>query len=134
MRKLNGNDLFTLLAIIGKLGIRDTLLEGFRIAGDGADAGSTGIEVMATIVSQVLLNVESVRDDINILLGRLMDIHPDEVGEMDAGDYMDAVFAMLTDGGLAAFFTRLLSRQGKAGKRQRKQGTLSTTGTTTRDS
>ena len=96
MRELKGDDLFTLLAIVGKMDIKDEFMTLFQnnvesgsvanvvpldhkkkqptkaeLAKQEAEAERRGMEAMAGMLQKVLLNAGKLKGDINALLADL---------------------------------------------------------------
>lgn len=111
MRELQGDDLFLLLTIVGKLNIKDDLVEIFQnnmeseltsdhkkkaptkaeLAKKEIEARRRGMEGMATLIQRVLLNLPTVKHDVNSLLAAVTDLNEKEIGELGFKDYTDLV-------------------------------------------
>ena len=87
MRELKGDDLFTLLSIVGKMDIKDEFIKMFENnsnadkvvpmdrqkkeptkaekAKQEAEAEKRGMEVMANLLQKVLVNISTIKKDIN---------------------------------------------------------------------
>lgn len=138
MRELRGDDLFTLLSIIGKLDIKDEFVKMFETnsqvetvelndfkdktptktqqvkideikAKEEAEAEKRGMEVMAALLQKVLLNIANIKTDINNLLADLTGTKVKEIKELGLKDYTSLVIAFFKKEELKDFFSSIAS-------------------------
>ena len=129
MRELRGDDLFTLLAIVGKMDIKDEFIEMFKSdvpavaptdhkkkqptkaeqAALEAKAEERGMQVAAGMLQKVLLNAGALKIDINALLSALTGQPLATIQNLGLNDYMDLIFAFFQKPELKGFFSRIAS-------------------------
>lgn len=102
MRELRGDDLFTVLSILGKLNVKDDLVAAYEQNAKesnnkkltDAEVEARGVRVMATVIQRVLLNISVVRDDINSLLADLTGKSTKEITELGIVEYTNLVIQL----------------------------------------
>jgi len=139
MRELKGDDLFTLLSIVGKLDIKDEFIHIFennaaaeqkvvpldhltkkptkaqleKDAEDKAKAESAaekrGMEAMAGMLQKVLLNISKIKGDINSLLSELTGEDLQKIKDLGLKDYTGLLIAFFKKPELADFFSSIAS-------------------------
>ena len=101
MRKLSSMDLFPLLNIMAKIGIKDLIQEVFKQraeyvkkAKEGkteSDSAIVGAEVMAQITELVFMNIGRAQNEINTLLSKLCDVTKKEIESLSMSEYIGLV-------------------------------------------
>lgn len=138
MRELQGDDLFTLLSIVGKLDIKDDFIALFEqnvesdkivpmdhkskkptkaeaekqaaeLAKKEKEAEKRGMEAMAGLMQKVLMNSGKLKTDINDLLADLTDKKPEEIKKLNLKDYTGLIIAFFKKPELADFFSSIAS-------------------------
>lgn len=134
MRELQGDDLFSLLAIVGKLDIKDDFIALFEgnvdsekvvtmdhknkkpskaqiadMAKKEKEAEKRGMEAMAGLMQKVLMNSGKLKTDINVLLADLTDKKPEEIQKLNLKDYTGLIIAFFKKPELADFFSSIAS-------------------------
>lgn len=139
MRELKGDDLFTLLSIVGKLDIKDEFVHIFENnteaaqkvvpldhltkkptksqldkaeadkAKAAAEAEKRGMEAMAGMLQKVLLNAGKLKGDINALLADLTGETLATVQNLSLKDYTGLIITFFKKPELADFFLSIAS-------------------------
>lgn len=134
MRELRGDDLFTIMAILGKLEIKDdlvaaytqnkeaTVLPGAKLpkkptkaeaaaekARQEAEAEARGVKIMATIAQRVMLNIGLVKEDINSLLADLTGTSVAEITQLGMVPYTKLVIQLFKRPEFKEVFTSAVS-------------------------
>ena len=131
MRELKGDDLFTLLSIVGKMDIKDEFMLLFKqnseastvepadhkkkqptkadLAKQEADAEKRGMEAMAGMLQKVLLNAGKLKGDINTLLAELTGETLATVQNLSLKDYTGLIITFFKKPELADFFLSIAS-------------------------
>ena len=131
MRELKGDDLFTLLSIVGKMDIKDEFMLLFKqnseastvepadhkkkqptkadLAKQEADAEKRGMEAMAGMLQKVLLNAGKLKGDINALLADLTGETLATVRNLSLKDYTGLIITFFKKPELADFFLSIAS-------------------------
>lgn len=131
MRELKGDDLFTLLSIVGKLDIKDEFIKMFENnsnadkvaptdkqkkeptkaekAKQEAEAEKRGMEVMANLLQKVLVNIGTIKKDINSLLADLTGQTVKDIQNLGLKEYTALVIAFFKKPELADFFSSIAS-------------------------
>lgn len=131
MRELKGDDLFTLLSIVGKLDIKDEFIKMFEDnsnagkvvpmdkqkkeptkaekAKQEAEAEKRGMEVMANLLQKVLMNLGTVKKDINSLLADLTGQTVKDIQNLGLKEYTALVITFFKKPELADFFSSIAS-------------------------
>lgn len=134
MRELQGDDLFTMLAIVGKLDIKEDFIALFEqnIESDKAipmdhknkkptkaqlvelakkekEAEKRGMEAMASLLQKVLMNSGKLKTDINALFADLTGKKPEEIKKLNLKDYTSLIIAFFKKPELADFFSSIAS-------------------------
>jgi hypothetical protein len=91
MRELRGDDLFTVLSIIGKLDIKDDLMKALSGAPEGSltaeEIDLRGQNIMASLMQTVLKNISLVKNDVNGLLADLCGVDVKVIHELGLVEY-----------------------------------------------
>ncbi|MCS9992356.1 hypothetical protein EFL69_04470 [Weissella confusa] len=114
MRELRGDDLFTMLNIVSKLGIKDEFVTLFDEAANEAKEGQLdqnimGMKVMTSIVQAVLANLGTVKNELNGLLGDVAGMTAQEVSDLSFTDYTKLVMDFFKKPELTDFFKSIAS-------------------------
>ena len=131
MRELKGDDLFTLLSIVGKMDIKDEFMLLFKqnseastvepadhkkkqptkadLAKQEADAEKRGMEAMAGMLQKVLLNAGKLKGDINTLLAELTGETLATVQNLSLKDYTGLIITFFKKPELSDFFSSIAS-------------------------
>lgn len=131
MRELKGDDLFTLLSIIGKLDIKDEFMKMFEDNSSAskvvlmdkqkkeptkaekakleAEAEKRGMEAMGNILQKVLMNIGTIKKDINSLLADLTGQTVKDIQNLNLKDYTALILAFFKKPELADFFSSIAS-------------------------
>lgn len=131
MRELKGDDLFTLLSIVGKMDIKDEFMRLFKqnseastvepadhkkkqptkadLAKQEADAEKRGMEAMAGMLQKVLLNAGKLKGDINALLADLTGETLATVQNLSLKDYTGLIITFFRKPELSDFFSSIAS-------------------------
>lgn len=139
MRELKGDDMFTLLSIVGKLDIKDEFIKMFE---DNIESTATiipmdfkkkeptkkekleieaeakrkqieaqkrGVQVGANLLQKVLLNIKAIKPEINALLADLTGKTIEEVKNLNILDYTNLIVAFFKKEELGDFFSSIAS-------------------------
>lgn len=139
MRELKGDDLFTLLSIVGKLDIKDEFIRIFENnteatqkvvpldhltkkptkaqlekveeekARAAAVAEKRGMEAMAGMLQKVLLNISKIKNEINSLLSELTGEDLQTIKNLNLKEYTGLLMAFFKKPELADFFSSIAS-------------------------
>ena len=131
MRELKGDDLFTLLSIVGKMDIKDEFMLLFKqnseastvepadhkkkqptkadLAKREADAEKRGMEAMAGMLQKVLLNAGKLKNDINTLLSDMTGEPLNTIQNLSLKDYTALILAFFRKPELSDFFSSIAS-------------------------
>lgn len=122
LRALRGDDIFPLLAILNKLDVVDELaamFTGTAVSGENlkgltkkqleAKTEEIGTKVLANIAKKALINIASIRDDLNEFLASLAEKDVAEIKELSMLDYLNGVKAIFQDPQFKDFFTSISS-------------------------
>lgn len=137
MRELRGDDLFTLLAIVGKLDVKDEFIKVFEKnvaesskvvpldhkekeptkaelakiekakAKAESEAQKRGMEMMAGMLQKVMVNLKTVKGEVNALLAELTGTTVEEIKELGLKDYTSLVVGFFKKPELADFFSSI---------------------------
>lgn len=111
MRELRGDDVFTVLTILGKLELKDELVKVFEDGKTGsakptkAEIEARGMKVTAALVQQVLRNIGVVKEDINALLAELTGTSVDEIKQLKLMEYTKLIIDFTKKPDLKEVFT-----------------------------
>lgn len=131
MRELKGDDLFTLLSIVGKMDIKDEFMKLFQnnvessnvepmdhkkkqptkaeLAKQEVEAEKRGMEAMAGMMQKVLLNAGKLKGDINALLADLTGKSLKQIQDLNLKDYTGLIIAFFKKPELSDFFSSIAS-------------------------
>ena len=121
MRELRGDDLFTVLSIIGKLDVKDELVNMFN--GESTPttdhkktkaavqevAEKRGMAIMAGIMQKALLNIGKIKTDVNTLLADLCGVKVKEIQDLSLIDYTALLVKFFKKPELKSFFGSISS-------------------------
>lgn len=131
MRELKGDDLFTLLSIVGKMDIKDEFIKMFEtnsnagkvvlmdhkkkeptkaeLAKQEAEAEKRGMEVMAGLLQKVLVNASKIKCDMNALFADLTGKPKKDIETLDLIEYTKLIIEFFKKPELADFFSSIAS-------------------------
>ena len=139
MRELKGDDLFTLLSIVGKLDIKDEFIKMFEKNLESSpelqlldhqdkkptkaelkkleeqrvktevEAEKRGMEAAANMLQKVLLNLNKIKHDINSLLADLTGESIKTIENLGLKEYTTLIVAFFKKEELADFFSSIAS-------------------------
>ena len=131
MRELKGDDLFTLLSIVGKMDIKDEFIKMFEdntqsdkvvpmdhkqkeptkaeLAKQEAEAEKRGMQAMAGMLQKVLVNAGKLKGDINSLFADLTGEKITNIESLGLKDYTGLIIAFFKKPELADFFSSIAS-------------------------
>lgn len=120
MRKLNGQDLFPVMGLLAKLGVKEMATKFFTkqketakkaqdmkdkgIEIDEAEYESAGVDFVGEILETALMNIEKVKPDINRILADLCGVNVDVIVKLELEEYMDLLIGFFTKPELGSFF------------------------------
>lgn len=130
MRELKGDDIFTLLSIVGKLGIKDEFIQLFEQnvestvvpqdhkkkaptkaekARQEKEAQRRGMEAIAGLINKLLLNINQIKPEINSLLADLTGKNEEEIKNLNLKDYTGLIIKFFRKPELRDFFSSIAS-------------------------
>jgi hypothetical protein len=138
LRELRGDDLFTMLGIIGKLDIKDEFVGIFKRnasitpvqpqdhlkkaptkkekealelkkAQEEKAAEERGMEAMAGLLQKVLVNLGSIKTDLNRFLAELAGVSVTDIQELGLTEYSSLVIGFFKKPELTDFFKSIAS-------------------------
>ncbi|QVV90821.1 hypothetical protein [Weissella tructae] len=118
MRELKADDLFKMMPIIGKLNIKDDVVNMFQgglVDKDDDEEQNeevVGMKVMATLIQTLMTNIPLVKDELNSLLGDLTGKTEKEIGDLDFGTYTKLIVDFFKKPELGDFFKSIASLMG----------------------
>lgn len=119
MRELNGGDLFVLLAIVGKLDVKDEIVALF--GADKVDATQMdeaavealveqrGAGIIATLIQKSMVHLVNIKTDINALLADLTGATIEEIEKLGLAEYTNLLVSFFKKKELKDFFTCIAS-------------------------
>lgn len=103
MRQLSGGDLFPLMNILGKIGVKEALSRFFKQRTEAAkknkediDVEQLGVEAVAEITELVFMNIERAKKEINTLLADLCGVKREEIEQLPMSNYVALVMDFLS--------------------------------------
>lgn len=120
LRKLQATDLFTMVKILNKVGIkqiknaidfdeinevRKKLAESGNNNTDNS-VSTLGLNIITSVVGVIFENLPSVESDLYTFVGSVAGMKPKDVSTMAIGDFMDLVIAIATKDEFKDFFKR----------------------------
>ena len=130
LRELRGDDMFSMLSIIGKLDIKDDLVELFekQQEKDGKMLGhlskkptkaekekqdkmleKRGMQMIAGLIQTILANINKAKSDINTFLADLTNTSIQEIQELNFVDYTQLLVKFFKKPELKDFLTSISS-------------------------
>lgn len=115
MRKLTGQDLFTLLSLFGQIGIDELigdLMDEVDVDGEKVNSSDIDIDVSGLVTQLVQLvtkNVPKIKDELNEFLADLLGYSVDEVKELSLTDYFQVVVDVFKQEEMKDFLTLVQS-------------------------
>lgn len=116
MRKLKGTDIFTVLRLLSKLGVKDLVFDMFGNTDlakvkDATDvkllADGKGANLMAVIFETLTEKLPLIEDDLNQFLGDLTGNDAKEIADLEFGEYMQLIMDFFKKEELKDFFQQL---------------------------
>lgn len=116
MRTLKGTDIFTVLRLLSKLGVKDLVLDMFTNTElskvkDTKDLAilqeDKGLNFMAVIFETLTEKLPLIEEDLNKFLGDLTGNDAKEIADLEFGEYMELVMAFFKKDELKAFFNQV---------------------------
>ena len=111
MRELKGDDIFTMLGILGKLDCQEEIMALVDGAFNSAekDLEKRGKKVVAGLVFAVMKNINKAKDDINSFLADLTGKEVSEINSLSMIDYTKLLTAFFKKEELKDFFKSIAS-------------------------
>ena len=111
MRELKGDDIFTMLGILGKLDCQEEIMALVDGAFNSAekDLEKRGPKVVAGLVFAVMKNINKAKDDINSFLADLTGKEVSEINSLSMIDYTKLLTAFFKKEELKDFFKSIAS-------------------------
>lgn len=123
MRELKGEDLFSLLSIIGKLDVKDEFVKIFEKNPTASaqtddsklnkqvekEAQKRGMEMAASMLQKTLLNLKNVKSDINELLAELTKTGVSDISALGLKEYTTLIIQFFKKPELSDFFSSIAS-------------------------
>ena len=130
LRELRGDDMFSMLSIIGKLDIKDDLVELFEKQQDKDSQmlghlskkptkaekekqdkmlEKRGMQMIAGLIQTILANINKAKSDINTFLADLTNISIQEIQELNFVDYTQLIVKFFKKPELKDFLTSISS-------------------------
>lgn len=131
MRELKGDDLFTLLSIVGKMDIKDEFVKMFENNSNAdkvvpmdkqkkeptkaekakreAEAEKRGMEAMAGLLQKVLVNAGKIKGDMNALFADLTGEPKKDIEALGLKEYTALIIGFFKKPELADFFSHIAS-------------------------
>lgn len=131
MRELKGDDLFTLLSIVGKMDIKDEFIKMFENNSNAdkvvpmdhkkkeptkaekakreAEAEKRGMEAMAGLLQKVLVNAGKIKGDMNALFADLTGEPKKDIEALGLKEYTALIIGFFKKPELADFFSSIAS-------------------------
>lgn len=116
MRKLKGTDIFKVLRLLSKLGVKDLVFDMFGNTDlakvkDATDvkllADGKGANLMAVIFETLTDKLPLIEDDLNQFLGDLTGNDAKEIADLEFGEYMQLIMDFFKKEELKDFFQQL---------------------------
>ena len=120
LRKLQATDLFTMVKILNKVGIRqikdaidlNEINEVRKKLAESDDNNkdnsvtTLGLNIITSVVGVIFENLPSVENDLYTFVGSVAGMKPKDVSTMDIGEFMDLVIAIVQKDEFKDFFSR----------------------------
>ncbi|WPC08606.1 hypothetical protein [Globicatella sp. PHS-GS-PNBC-21-1553] len=116
MRKLKGTDIFTVLRLLSKLGVKDLVFDMFGNTDlakvkDATDvkllADGKGANLMAVLVETLTDKLPTIETELNQFLGELTGNDAKDIAELEFGEYMQLIMDFFKKEELKDFFQQL---------------------------
>ena len=114
LRELKGDDLFKILPLIGKLDVRDELVNSFEQGTDGKkltdeQLQARGMRIMATLIQKAITNLPKIHDDLNELLADVTGKSVDDIKALGMAEYTNLVIKLFKKPEFKEVFTSAVS-------------------------
>ena len=118
LRRLQATDLFTMVKILNKVGIKqikdainvDEINEVRKKLAESDNKDNSiatlGINIVTSVVGVVFENLPYVEDDLYMFVGSVAGMKAKDVSKMDIGDFMDIIVTITTKDEFKDFFKR----------------------------
>lgn len=120
LRKLQATDLFTMVKILNKVGIKqikdaidlneiNEVRKKLAESGDNNKDNSVttlGLNIITSVVGVIFENLPSVENDLYAFVGSVAGMKAKDVSTMDIGEFMDLVISIVTKDEFKDFFSR----------------------------
>lgn len=116
LRKLCTKDLFPMMKIISKIGVKEfkTCFDSVKMSADGkTDFAAVGIGVFLDLADVLLSNIGSCEKDLYKFLGSLSGLTPDEIGELEPALTVELITELVNKEEFRDFFTAVLKSLAK---------------------
>lgn len=116
MRKLKGQDTFTILRLLSKLGVKDLVSEIFANSSTAEEAmedvRKKGSNLIAILVEALTEKLPEVQDELNAFLADLTETDVATIMDLDFEDYIGLIIAFFKKEELVNFTKQLSSLSG----------------------
>jgi len=116
MRKLKGQDTFTILRLLSKLGVKDLVSEIFANSSTPEEAmedvRERGSNLIAVLVEALTEKLPEVQDELNAFLADLTETDVATIMDLDFEDYIGLIIAFFKKEELVNFTKQLSSLSG----------------------
>jgi membrane protease subunit (stomatin/prohibitin family) len=114
MRKLLAMDLFPLLNIIAKIGIKDLIKKFFEQRAEASKSEHKNLEeigqqAIAELLEILLMNIGRAREEINALLADLCGVEKSEIEKLPMDEYMGLLMNFFTQPEFMASLNAIIS-------------------------
>jgi hypothetical protein len=121
VRALRGDDIFPILGILGKLGVKDEITSIFQIVQDAqknktgddngeAIAADVGIKIMSSILDKLIAGLPKVQTEINAFLANVSELTVKDVKALALREYIELLAAVFTSEDVVNFTGSLLDK------------------------
>lgn len=116
MRKLKGQDTFTILRLLSKLGVKELVSEVFANSSTAEEAmedvRKKGSNLIAVLIEALTEKLPEVQDELNAFLADLTETDVPTIMDLDFEDYIGLVIAFFKKEELVNFTKQLSSLSG----------------------
>lgn len=113
MRKLKGQDTFTILRLLSKLGVKDLVSEVFANSSTAEEAmedvRKRGSNLIAVLIEALTEKLPDIQDDLNQFLADLTETDVATIMDLDFEDYIGLIIAFFKKEELVNFIKQLSS-------------------------
>lgn len=116
MRKLKGQDTFTILRLLSKLGVKDLVSEIFANSSTAEEAmedvRKKGSNLIAVLIEALTEKLPTIQDELNAFLADLTETDVATIMDLDFEDYIGLIIAFFKKEELVNFTKQLSSLSG----------------------